>query len=305
MHYRRLGKTDLQLSSVGLGAWALGGGPDWGDTSFADAQSTVLAALDGGINLIDTAPIYGNSEEILGRVLQGRRQEVILATKCGLVKNGSWTDHDLRPQTISLQLENSLRLLKTDFIDIYWVHYLDPQIPWQSVLENLAIFKQQGKIRHLGVCNIPPEILVQMAQTGVVDCAQEELSLLHPHKGLAVLEICRAHHLGFVAYGSLCGGILSGKYKRAPNLRRADARNYFYKCYRPEGFKQAQPTVEQVRQLAAQKQMTPAQIALTWVLLQPGVTCALAGARQAEQARQNANAADLLLTPEELCSLQR
>ncbi|MBP5617146.1 MAG: aldo/keto reductase [Elusimicrobiaceae bacterium] len=303
MHYRRLGKTDLQLSTVGLGGWALGGATDWGDTPFAEAQSAVQAALDAGINVIDTAPIYGNSEEVLGRILQGRRQEVILATKCGLVKNGSWTDHDLRPQTITAQLENSLRLLQTDFIDIYFVHYLDPQIPWQSVLENLAKFKQQGKVRHVGVCNIPPEILAQMAQTGLIDCVQDELSLLHPHKAAPVLEICRAHQLGFVAYGSLCGGILSGKYKRAPNLRRADARNYFYKCYQGDSFLQVQPTVKRVQEMSAREQIPPAAVALAWVLAQPGVTCALAGARRAEQVLQNAQAADVYLSAEELCTL--
>ncbi|MBP5430283.1 MAG: aldo/keto reductase [Elusimicrobiaceae bacterium] len=303
MHYRRLGKTDLQLSTVGLGGWALGGATDWGDTPFAEAQSAVQAALDAGINVIDTAPIYGSSEEVLGRILQGRRQEVILATKCGLVKNGSWTDHDLRPQTITAQLETSLRLLQTDFIDIYFVHYLDPQIPWQSVLESLAQFKKQGKIRHIGVCNIPPEILAQMAQTGLIDCVQDELSLLHPHKAAPVLEICRAHQLGFVAYGSLCGGILSGKYKRVPNLRRADARNYFYKCYRDDAFVQAQSTVKHVQELSAQHHTSCTAVALAWVLAQPGVTCALAGARRAEQVLQNAQAADVYLSAEELCTL--
>ncbi|MBO5910922.1 MAG: aldo/keto reductase [Elusimicrobiaceae bacterium] len=300
MQYRRLGQTDLEVSAVGLGGWALGGGYDWGNVNFTDVQNTVCAALDNGINLIDTAPIYGSSEEVLGRALAGRRQDVVLCTKCGLVKNGSWTDHDLRPEPLSRQLENSLKNLKTDTIDVYFIHYLDPQIPWQATLETLARLQAQGKIRYIGVCNIPPEILIQMAQTGIIACAQDELSLLHPAKGQAVLNVCKQYNLGFIAYGSLCGGILSGKYKQAPNLRRADARNYFYKCYRGEAFQRAQETVAQVQKVAVSKGVTTVQAALAWVLQQGGVTCALTGARSAAQIAQNARAADIPLRAEEL-----
>ena len=300
MQYRRLGQTDLEVSAVGLGGWALGGGYDWGNVNFTDVQNTVCAALDNGINLIDTAPIYGSSEEVLGRALAGRRQDVVLCTKCGLVKNGSWTDHDLRPETLSRQLENSLKNLKTDTIDVYFIHYLDPQIPWQATLETLARLQAQGKIRYIGVCNIPPEILIQMAQTGIIACAQDELSLLHPAKGQAVLNVCKQYNLGFIAYGSLCGGILSGKYKQAPNLRRADARNYFYKCYRGEAFQRAQETVAQVQKVAVSKGVTTVQAALAWVLQQGGVTCALTGARSAAQIAQNARAADIPLRAEQL-----
>lgn len=302
---RRLGKTNLSLPVIGLGGWALGGGMDWGNTSFDDVSRTVSAALDAGITLIDTAPIYGDSEAVLGRALQGRRAQVLLSTKCGLVKNGSWTDHDLSADTMARQLETSLKNLQTDYLDIYWVHYLDPRVPWQEVLERFARLKQQGKIRAVGVCNVLPDILREMAQTGQIDCVQDELSLLHPAKGLAALDVCREYNLGFVAYGALCGGILSGKYKREPNFRRADARNYFYKCYRGEAFAQAQQTVSRVQNLAQQKGVCPAQISLAWVLAQPGVTCVLVGARSAEQVRQNAVAADVSLSAEELCSLTK
>ena len=139
-----------------------------------------------------------------------------------------------------------------------------------------------------------------MAQTGIIACAQDELSLLHPAKGQAVLNVCKQYNLGFIAYGSLCGGILSGKYKQAPNLRRADARNYFYKCYRGEAFQRAQETVAQVQKVAVSKGVTTVQAALAWVLQQGGVTCALTGARSAAQIAQNARAADIPLRAEEL-----
>ncbi len=302
MIFRRLGKTNLSLPAIGLGGWALGGGTDWGNISLDDVSRTVLAALETGVTLMDTAPIYGDSEAVLGRVLRGRRAQVIFSTKCGLVKNGSWTDHDLSAATMELQLANSLKSLQTDYIDIYWMHYLDPHVPWQEVLERLVKFKTQGKIRAIGVCNVPEDILREMVQTGEIDCVQQELSVLHPDKGQAALNVCREMNLGFVAYGALCGGILSGKYKKEPNFRRADARNYFYKCYRGAAFLQAQQTVLRVRNLA-QQQVLPAQVALSWVLAQPGVTCALVGARSEDQVRQNAAATGLSLSAEELCSL--
>ena len=302
---RQLGQTELEISTVGLGTWAFGGGLDWGPADEKAVANTLDAALEAGINLIDTAPIYGESEPVVGRLLKGRRQQLVLATKCGLVKNGSWTDHNLRPNTIQTQLETSLEHLQTDFIDLYLIHYLDPQVPWQTALETLARLREQGKIRYIGVCNVPPEILTQMAQTGGIDAVQDELSVLHPHKGLAVLNVCRQYRLGFMAYGSLCGGILSGKYVREPNLRRADARNYFYKCYRGPAFLQAQTVVARVQQVSAQKGILPAQAAVAWVLGQDGVTCALTGARSAQQIRQNAGASEVKLSAEELCNLTK
>ncbi len=305
MQTRRLGKTDLSVSVIGLGGWALGGGYDWGPTDLNAAQQTVAAALDEGINLIDTAPIYGQSEEAFGRVLRGKRHKVFLSTKCGLVKNGSWTDHDLRPQTITAQLENSLKQLQTDYIDLYFIHYLDPHVPWQDALHVLAQLQEQGKIRHIGVCNVPAETLTEMARTGLISCVQDELSLLHAQRTEKLLEICRMYDLGFMAYGPLCGGILSGKYQREPNLRRADARNYFYKCYRGENFTRAQQTVTSVKQIAAQKQVSAAAVSLAWVLAQPGVTCALAGARSAAQVQENIKGAHVTLSAEDLCTLQK
>ena len=293
MQYRCLTHTDIYVSAIGLGGWALGGGYDWGTTSEEQAVRTVSAALDAGITLIDTAPIYGQSEALLGRILRGQRKQVVLSTKCGLLKNGSWTDHDLRPPTICRQLEQSLQQLQTDYIDIYFIHYLDPHVPWQTALETLARLQTQGKIRASGVCNIPPDVLAPMLQTGLVACVQDEFSYLHATRGRAVLEVCRAHGVSFMGYGSLCGGILSGKYHKEPNFRRADARNYFYKCYRGEAFTCAQQEVSWVQAKATQCGVTPAQWALAWALEESGITCVLTGARTAEQIRQNAQAAEV------------
>ena len=304
MQYRRLGRTDLQISAVGLGGWALGGGTDWGPADERAAQETVAAALDAGITLIDTAPIYARSEEFIGRALKGRRSQAVLASKCGLVKNGSWTDHDLHPQTIIRQLEQSLTLLQTDYVDLYQIHYPDPKIPLEAALETLARLQEQGKIRYIGLCNVTEAELRRAAAVCAIASVQNEFSLLHPQKGRAVWPACRELGLGFIGYGTLCGGVLSGKYRQAPNLRRADARNYFYKCYRGEAFLEASQTAVRVKELAARKQTSAAALAGAWALGQAGVTSALMGARTAQQVRQNARAAQAELNENEIHFLE-
>lgn len=304
MKMRRLGSTDVYVSAVGLGGWPFGGGYDWGAVDAQQAAQTVLTALSAGINLIDTAPVYGESEAFLGRVLKGRRGQVVLATKCGLVKNGSWTDHDLRPQTIRRQLEESLARLQTDYIDLYQIHYPDPAVPLEDALEELARQKEAGKIRHIGLCNVHAEEVARAAAVTQIASVQNEYSLLHPQKGDAVLKICGAKGISLLSYGTLCGGILSGKYKSAPNLRRADARNYFYKCYRADVFLQAQQTALRVKELAQKLSAPCAAVAAAWVLAKQPVASALTGARTPQQILQNAVGAEVCLLPEDLAFLE-
>lgn len=304
MKYNRLGRTELSVSAVGLGGWSFGGGLDWGPSDESAALHTVCAALDAGINLIDTAPVYGESESLIGRALKGRREKAVLATKCGLVKNGSRTGHDLRPETIVRQLEESLRRLQTDYIDLYQIHYPDPQTPLAAALDALSRLKTQGKIRYIGLCNVDGAELRRAAHAREIASVQNEYSLLHPQKGEEVLPACRELSAGFIGYGTLCGGILSGKYKKEPNLRRADARNYFYKCYRGEAFLNAQAKVARIGALAARLETNPAAVALAWALSAPGVSCALAGARTPEQLERNAAGAELVLSAQDLAYLE-
>ena len=300
-------QNSFDLPRVGLGTWPFGGGYDWGSLDETAAQKAVDAALDIGVNFIDTAPVYGDgtSEEFLGRVLAGRRAQVILASKCGLLKNGSWTDHDLRPQTIRTQLENSLLRLKTDCLDLYQIHYPDPKIPLQDAVGELVRLQEKGLIREIGLCNVNAAQLKEAAQVTKIFSVQNEFSLLHPQAGQQVFETSVACRVKFIGYGVLCGGILSGKYKTAPNLRRADARNYFYKCYRGPAFENAQISLARVRKLAQEKQVAPSAIAVAWALQKPEVSCVLFGARNETQVKQNAAGLSVKLTPQEILFLER
>lgn len=291
-----------KISCLGLGTWPFGGGYDWGPLDENAARKAVFAALDAGINWIDTAPVYGEgeSEKLLGRVLQGHRADVFLAGKCGLVKNGSWTDHDLRPQTIRKQLKETLTRLETDYLDLYQIHYPDPQVPLAEAVGELVRLQEEGFIRHIGLCNVSSEQIQAAAEVTSIFSVQNEFSLLHPQAGLNVFDACRRCGARFIGYGVLCGGILSGKYKTAPNLRRADARNYFYKCYRGEAFEKAQLVVGRVQQVAARKYTSAAAVAIAWALHKPGVSSVLFGARNEQQVAQNVVGKTLNLTASEI-----
>ena len=305
MRLVRLGASGLNVSAVGLGTWPLGGGYDWGTIHTQTAQEIVLRAWDAGINFFDTAPIYGDgtSEEILGRALSGIRSQVILASKCGLVKNGSWTNHDLRPESIRQQLEGSLARLKTDYLDLYLIHYPDPKVPLADALAELVRLRQAGKIRAIGLCNVSKEQIRQAAQQTEIACVQNEYSLLHPAAGENVFEICRDLNISFIGYGTLCGGLLSGKYTREPNFRRADARNYFYKVARGDGFQTALQTTQRLKKVANGHEWAPASVAGAWALQK--ADCVLCGAKTSAQVTQNAAAANVYLSAGEISFLEQ
>ena len=301
--------TPLRLTSsrIGLGTWGLGGGTDWGgDGDEKDISSVIAAALDAGINLIDTAPAYGwgRAEERTGNAIKKCRNRVILADKCGIVRNESGRpDHDLRPKTVVSQCHASLRRLHTDYIDLYLIHWPDPKVPLTDVLETMERLREAGKIRAVGLCNVDGALLKQALSLTSVECVQNNLSLLHACQN-EVLSICRERHIGFMAYGALGGGILSAKYKKQPNFRRADARRYFYKYYVGENFFKAQLTADRVKKVAERKKTPPSAVAEAWVLAQKGVSHVLCGARSVRQVRENAQAAGLTLTKEEMDFLE-
>ena len=292
------GKTAPRL---GLGTWALGGGKDWGESGGQDAADAVHAALDAGICLIDTAPAYGwgRAEELLARALKGRRQQVLLADKCGIVLNKDGRpDHDLRPESILAQCDASLSRLQTDYLDIYLIHWPDPKVPLSDALGALERLKEQGKIRALGLCNVSADLLVSAAAQASVACVQNPLSLLD-NKQEKVLAACAEKKIPFMAYGALGGGILSGKYRKEPNFRRSDARRYFYPYYRGESFSRAQGVAARVKELAAQKGCAASAVALAWALGRGGVSGVLFGARCVRQVQENAAALQIRLTERE------
>lgn len=281
----------ITAKRLALGTWALGGGNDWGDTTEVDAQAVLRAALENGFNLIDTAPVYGAglAEERIGRFIKPWRKDILLASKCGIVLHAGRPDHDLRPQSIVAQCEDSLRRLQTDYIDLYQIHWPDAKVPLADTLEALSRLQEQGKIRAIGVCNFSKEQLQEAQRLITISSVQGPFSLLN-FSSREIAKYCQEQGITFWAYGALGGGILSGKYTQIPNLRRCDARRYFYKYYWGAAFEQAANVAQRVKQIAVQKQVPASAVALAWVLSQPGVGGVLCGARRAAQVLENKKA---------------
>lgn len=294
----------MQASRIGLGTWPLGGGNDWGPTDEAQALSALSAALEGGINFIDLSPVYGlgRAEELTAKAVKGRRHSVLLADKCGIIFKSGRPDHDLTAGSIIAGCEASLKRLQTDYIDLYQIHWPDPNVPLEDALHTLERLKEQGKIRAIGVCNLNAQQLRSAVQCRQISCMQGNFSLLNAEQ--ETLPVCREKEIAFYGYGVLGGGILSGKYKAVPNLRRCDARRYFYKHYYGPAFEQAQRVAKRVCEVAADKRQPAAAVALAWALQQNGVSGVLAGARSAEQVQLNARALQLTLSAQEQEYLQ-
>jgi methylglyoxal reductase len=312
MEKRKLGSSDVEVSVIGLGCWAIGGWM-WGGTDDEKAVAAIQKAIDIGMVLIDTAPIYGfgHSETIVGKAIQGRRDEVVLATKCGLVwehtsreprftdKDGNPVYGDLTKQSILREVEDSLRRLQTDRIDIYQCHRPDVLTPAEETMEALTLLYKQGKIRTISVSNYSVEQMEEFREFGPVHSDQPRYSMLDRTIEEENLPYCRKNNIGILAYSPIEQGLLTGKVtldrKFPPSDYRGD-RPWFQK----ENLRRALVFLEKLKPIAADHGKTLAQLAANWVICQEGITAALVGARTAEQVVENAGAADWRLTQEEL-----
>lgn len=287
MDTRRFGNTDIQVTPVGLGTWAIGGWM-WGGTNEAQSIDTIHAAIDKGVGLVDTAPVYGfgRSEEIVGKALAGgRREKVALATKVAL----NWSqDHDKvwRDGTaarIEREVEDSLRRLQTDRIDIYQIHWPDPQTPMEETARAMESLLKAGKIRAIGVSNFTPAQLDEFRKTVPLHSVQPPYNLFEQAVEEDVLPYCRDQGIATITYGALCRGLLSGKMHRDSQFEGDDLRNNDPK-FQGDRFGQYLDAVAALDEFARERyQKDVLALALRWLIDQPGVTTALWGARRPDQ----------------------
>ncbi|MFZ0389756.1 MAG: aldo/keto reductase [Calditrichia bacterium] len=295
MEKRKLGKNGPEITTIGLGTWAIGG-PwvfGWGPQDDKESLSAILRALDLGINWIDTAPAYGlgHSEEIVGQALQGKRDRVILATKCGLVwDNSGKVVRNLKPDSIRREAEASLRRLKTDYIDLYQIHWPDKNTEAEESWEAMARLQEEGKVRFIGVSNYNVSLLQKCEKRHHVDSLQPGYSLLNRGVEKAELPWCRENGTGVVAYSPLQSGLLTGKFDKsrlaADDWRRKD--NHFQEPRLSRNLEFA----DELQAIAAKYDKTAAQLAVAWVLNHPAVTAAIVGARRPSQIEETAGGAD-------------
>ena len=314
MQYRPLGESGIQASVVGLGTWVTGGGSWWGeDPDDGESIRAIHAALDAGVSLIDTAPGYGfgRSEEVVGKAVKGRRDKVVLATKCGLwwqddrgsfffERDGRKIRRSLRPDTIREEVEASLRRLGTDRIDLYQTHW--PSIPPEltridDTMACLMDLKGKGKIRAIGVSNVSVEELGQFRFYGEVASLQLRYSILFREPEEDVLPYCHKKKVATLAYMSLEQGLLTGKVGMdrvfaEEEIRSNENWNPWFKL---ENRRKILDLLAGWKDLTAKYECTVAQLAIAWTAAQTGVTHVLCGVRRVAQAEENARAGDLLL----------
>lgn len=298
MRYRTLGETGIQVSVVGFGTWPLGGW-DYGRVDDRDGIKAIWRSLDLGVNLFDTAPIYGSghAEEVLGQALESVRREVLLATKCGPVEvRPGLVRLDLTPEGIQAQCEASLRRLRTDYVDLLQVHWNDPAWPLDRTMEALQRLVSAGKVRAIGVSNFSIAELQAAKAAAPVASLQSRFSLLHREVEADVLPYCLEAGIGFLAYEPLARGVLAGRMTVGRRFDSTDVR-VRDPDYRGARFAARLKVVSRFANVAKGHGLTAAQAAIAWVAAQPGVTSVLVGAKNAAQAAENAVAGDIVLDP--------
>ncbi len=301
MVYRKLGNTDLYLSSIGLGTWAMGN-DFFGHVDDQQSIKAIQVAIEEGINFIDTAPSYGNghAEEIIGKAIKGKRDQVNIATKCGITLKGGEYIRNLKPERIEQEIDESLERLGIETIDLYQLHWPDPGTPIEDTINTLIKLKEKGKFRHLGVSNFDVELIDQMLTKTEVISLQPEYSLLNREIENGTIQYCLKHNIGIISYGTLAGGILTGKYREIPEFNEEDKRSDFYDYFKEPLWSNIQGLLSILNDIAIDHNRPVTQVALNWTTQQEGINTALVGAKNEEQVIINARASEWELNPEEL-----
>ncbi|UOQ43262.1 aldo/keto reductase [Halobacillus salinarum] len=278
--------TEMNASRIGLGTWAIGGWM-WGGTDEQQSIKTIHSALDKGINLIDTAPVYGfgESEQIIGKAIAqtGNREDLLLATKVGMDWKGEKVFRNASKERIHQEVEDSLKRLGTDYIDIYQVHWPDPLTPLHETAEALHYLHKQGKIRAIGVSNFSREQMDVFREAAPIHTLQPPYNLFEREIEDDILPYVKDHQMTSLTYGSLCRGLLSGKMSQDREFKGDDLRNNDPKFQQPR-FNQYLNAVQELDELAQERfNKNVLHLALRWVLEQPASGIALMGGRRPDQ----------------------
>jgi aryl-alcohol dehydrogenase-like predicted oxidoreductase len=305
-----LGQTGLELTVIGLGTWAIGGPWEfgWGPQDDDESVSTILAAIEGGINWIDTAAIYGfgHSEEVVGRAIKELGERPIIATKCGLVWDRQHRKTNcLEPDSIMRECEASLKRLGIERIDLYQMHWPEPDEQVEEAWEAMSQLAKQGKVRYVGVSNFSAGQLTRAGRIWPVASLQPPYSMIRRGVEDELLGYCADNDIGVVAYSPMQKGLLTGKFSadRVANLAPDD-----HRC-RDRNFLEPKLSanlnlVQGLRPIAQRNQLTLAQLAIAWVLRRPEVTAAIVGARRPAQIAETIKAAEGALQNEDLTEIE-
>jgi aryl-alcohol dehydrogenase-like predicted oxidoreductase len=305
MQSRTLGRSGLRVSAQGLGC--MGMSEFYGATDDTESIATIHRALDLGINFLDTSDVYGphTNEELVGRAIKGRRNQVVVATKFGIVRdpaNPQKRGVNGKPEYIRQSCEASLRRLQIDTIDLYYQHRVDPDTPIEETVGALAQLIQEGKIRHIGLSEANPATLRRACKTHPITALQTEYSLWSRDPETEILPTCRELGIGFVAYSPLGRGFLTGQFRRFEDLPAGDFRRNTPR-WQGENFQKNLDVLHKVEELAQTHHCTSSQLALAWVLAQGDDIVPIPGTKRRKYLEENAAADDIKLTKEELAHI--
>src|SRR5215813_9932336 len=304
MQTRRLGT--LEVSAIGLGC--MGMSEFYGPSNEAEAVATIHRALDLGVTLLDTADMYGpfTNEELVGRAIRGQRDRVVLATKCGIVRdpaNRSIRGIDGSPAYIFAACESSLRRLRVDHVDLYQLHRVDPKVPIEDSVGAMAELVRAGKTRHIGLSEAGPRTLRRAVGVHPIASLQTEYSLLTRDAEAEVIPTCRELEVGFLAYSPLGRGLLTGRFRSRADFTPDDYRQ-FTPRFAEGAFEANVQLVERVAEIAREKDCTPAQLALAWLLAKGPEIVPIPGTKSRARLEENAGATSVALSPAEIQRLE-
>jgi aryl-alcohol dehydrogenase-like predicted oxidoreductase len=311
MHTIQLGNSDLFITPVGFGAWAIGGSGwefAWGAQDDNDSVAAIHEALGAGVNWIDTAAVYGlgHSEEVVARALHGMNNRPYVFTKCSMV----WDEHrqighSLKADSIRRECEASLRRLRVDAIDLYQVHWPDPDDEIEEGWATMAALKKEGKVRHIGVSNFDVAQMKRAREIAPITSLQPRYSLLHREIEAEILPFCARDNVGVIAYSPMASGLLTGAMtrERIAALPADDWRKR-HPDFREPQLSRNLRLVRLLRAIGRSHGRTPAEVAVAWVLRTPAVTGAIVGARRPGQVREVVRAADFRLSPREVAEVE-
>jgi aryl-alcohol dehydrogenase-like predicted oxidoreductase len=312
MELREFGRTGVKVTPISLGSWPMSG-DRYGPIDDHEAIRTIRSAFDAGITGFDTAPGYGNghAEETLGVGLGDRRDRAVIATKCGIVptQGGGRVGRDASRASILREIDASLGRLRTDHVDVYLVHWPDPNTPLEETMATMADIQRAGRTRLVGVSNFDVELLERAGVVHPVEVLQVGYNLFDRRMEREVFPYCARHGIGVMAYGSLCYGLLTGAFTEDTTFVdwdwRAGGVAFGQPILRGDNFKQNVRVVNRLRdEVARPKGITVAQLALAWVLRNPVVTTALVGARVPSEIEENVRAVDVRLEPADLDKIE-
>lgn len=311
MQTRQLGNSDLNITTIGFGAWAIGGGGwafAWGAQDDADSVAAIREALDLGVNWIDTAAVYGlgHSEEVVAKALEGVGKRPYVFTKCARV----WDENRqigkrLKEASIRAECEASLKRLQVDVIDLYQIHWPEPPEDIDEGWHTLVKLKEEGKIRWAGVSNFSAEQMAQVSKFGPITSLQPPYSMIRPDIEESILPYCQGHNVGVIAYSPMASGLLTGAMtrERISAMPADDWRKEKNRHYQEPLLTRNLNLVDLLKGIGARHGRTPGEVAVAWVLRHPAVTAAIVGARKPGQLKQLMGAADWRLTQEEVAEI--